>query len=123
MLQHPLNPMNKHCGIMAVDNPVIKRTRQVHHLAQSHECPCATGRATIRFGAIMATSGALMIGVVATPPSAPRELIVIVDPVNSSRPIVPSRAAWLNRATSSDNAHSECVAACRMTGTIRPALV
>jgi hypothetical protein len=44
-----------------------------------------TGRSRARFTPMMATSGALMIGVLAMPPSLPRLVMVIVEPVSSSR--------------------------------------
>ena len=43
------------------------------------------GRSAIRLTPMMATSGGLMIGVAAMPPSAPRLVTVMVEPVSSSR--------------------------------------
>ena len=59
-----------------------------------------TGRSTIRLAPMIATSGWLITGVVTMPPSGPRLVIVIVEPVSSSRVALPSRAAAARRATS-----------------------
>src|SRR3546814_2718727 len=50
-----------------------------------------TGRSTIRFTPTMATSGRLMRGVDIIPPSGPKEVSVIVEPVSSDWVAVPSR--------------------------------
>ena len=47
---------------------------------------------------MIATSGALMIGVETMPPSLPRLVIVIVEPLSSLRLAVPSRAALRDAA-------------------------
>ena len=44
-----------------------------------------TGRSTARLMPMIATSGALMMGVLAMPPSLPRLVSVIVEPASSSR--------------------------------------
>ena len=55
--------------------------------------PRITGRSTMRLTPTMATSGWLMTGVLTMPPSAPRLVIVIVEPLSSSRVALPLRAA------------------------------
>ncbi len=49
----------------------------------------------------MATSGWLMMGVCTTPPSVPSEVMVMVEPLSSSRLALPSLAAPETRAISS----------------------
>ena len=61
-----------------------------------------------------------MTGVVATPPSAPRLVMVMVEPVSSSLPALFSRAALETRATSSAVSHTSRASACFTTGTINP---
>ena len=46
---------------------------------------------------MIATSGWLMMGVVTTPPMAPSDVIVMVEPVSSSRVAVPAFAASASR--------------------------
>ena len=55
-----------------------------------------------------------------TPPSAPRLVIVIVEPCSSSSVTVPSRAAADRRATSAASDQRSRPSACSTTGTIRP---
>ena len=62
--------------------------------------PSQTGRTIILLTPMIATSGWLMIGVVATPPSAPSEVIVMVEPDSSSRVAVPALAASARRLSS-----------------------
>jgi hypothetical protein len=62
-------------------------------------------RSTILFTPTIATSGALMIGVVATPLMVPRLVMVIVDPVSSARPALPVEEdliSWRRRRTRSN---------------------
>jgi hypothetical protein len=62
----------------------------------------------------------LITGVVTMPPSAPRLVMVMVDPLSSSRAALPARAASARRAISFALAHKSSVSAWRITGTIRP---
>jgi len=64
-----------------------------------------TGRSMARFTPMMATSGALMIGVLAMPPSLPRLVIVMVEPASSSRFALLLRAASLTRRISAASSH------------------
>jgi hypothetical protein len=57
-----------------------------------------TGRSTILFGPMIATSGRLITGVVAIPPSGPSEVIVSVDPESSADVALPDRTASGNDA-------------------------
>ena len=82
-----------------------------------------TGRWAIRLTPTMATSGALITGVVTMPPRGPRLVIVIVDPESSSRVALPVRAASARRATSAAVAHRSRASAWRTTGTVSPASV
>ena len=61
-----------------------------------------------------------MTGVLAIPPSAPRLVMVMVDPVSSSRVIVPERAASVSRCTSLAQSQIVRASAWRTTATIRP---
>ena len=79
-----------------------------------------TGFSTMRLTPTMATSGALITGVVTMPPSAPRLVMVIVEPESSSRPALPVRAASASRPTSAAAAQRSSVSAWRSTGTISP---
>ncbi len=81
------------------------------------------GRSTIRLTPTIATSGRLMTGVLTMPPSAPRLVMVMVEPDSSSRAALPVRAASARRVTSAAQAHRSNVSAWRSTGTIRPASV
>ena len=71
-------------------------------------------------GPMMATSGRLMTGVCATPPSGPSEVSVMVEPDSSSLLAVPLRAASARRAISAANCHRFLSWASRITGTISP---
>ena len=79
-----------------------------------------TGRSTMRLTPTIATSGWLITGVVTMPPSAPRLVMVMVEPVSSSRVALPLRAASARRAISAALAHRSSASAWRTTGTIRP---
>ena len=70
---------------------------------------------------MMATSGRLITGVVTMPPSAPRLVIVMVEPVSSARVALPSRAASARRSTSAAQSHRLSDSQWRTTGTMRPA--
>ena len=62
--------------------------------------PRITGRSTMRLTPTIATSGWLITGVVTMPPSAPRLVMVMVEPLSSSRVALPPRAASARRAIS-----------------------
>ena len=81
----PLSFWTNAAAFAAVDDAVIERRGEVHHLAHDDLSAATTGRSMILFGPMIATSGWLITGVVATPPSAPRLVIVMVEPVSSSR--------------------------------------
>ncbi|MNL28825.1 hypothetical protein D3C87_1504880 [compost metagenome] len=85
--------------------------------------PSITGRCTMRLTPTIATSGALMIGVEAMPPSAPRLVTVRVEPLSSSRVARPARAASARRAISVALDQRSRASAWRSTGTMRPAAV
>ena len=55
---------------------------------------------------MIATSGALMMGVLAMPPSLPRLVTVMVEPLSSSRVALLLRAASLTRRISAASSHS-----------------
>ena len=99
-LEELAHPLDEAGSVPTVDDAVVEGGRQVHHLAGTHTPPVSTGRSTILLTPMMATSGALMIGVEATPPSAPRLVMVIVEPLSSASVIDPSRAASARRAIS-----------------------
>ncbi len=80
-----------------------------------------TGRVTIRLTPTIAVSGGLITGVVTMPPSGPRLVIVIVEPVSSSRVASPARAATARRAISAAHDHRSRASAWRTTGTRSPA--
>ncbi len=81
------------------------------------------GRCTMRFTPTMATSGWLMTGVLAMPPSAPRLVSVMVEPDSSSRAALPVRAPSATRVMAAAQLHRSRLSAWRSTGTIRPASV
>src|SRR5450755_4318654 len=83
--------------------------------------PCQTGRTICLLTPMMATSGRLITGVVTMPPSAPRLVIVMVEPVSSARVALPSRAASARRCTSAAQSHRLSDSQWRTTGTINPA--
>ena len=62
-----------------------------------------------------------MMGVETMPPSAPSELMVMVEPDSSSRVAVPDRAASASRFISAAQSQMPRASACRTTGTVRPA--
>ena len=82
-----------------------------------------TGRVSILLTPTIATSGALRIGVVTSPPSAPSDVIVIVEPDSSSRVAEPSRAAVVTRAISAARSQRPRASTCATTGTSRPSSV
>ena len=61
-----------------------------------------------------------MTGVAAMPPSAPRLVTVIVEPVSSSRAALPARAAAASRRSSAALCHRSSASAWRTTGTSSP---
>ena len=69
------------------------------------------GRSTMRFTPMIATSGWLITGVVTMPPSAPRLVMVMVEPVSCSRVALPLRAASARRAISPAQDHRSCASA------------
>ena len=79
-------PLHEQRRVPAVDDPVVEARREVHHLAR-HElaAPSQTGRTAILLTPTIATSGWLITGVVTMPPSAPSEVMVMVEPESSSR--------------------------------------
>ena len=64
-----------------------------------------------------------MIGVLAMPPSLPRLVMVMVEPVSSSRFALLVRAASLTRRISAARSHSVSAWASCTTGTFRPSAV
>jgi hypothetical protein len=82
--------------------------------------PTTTGRSTARLMPMMETSGALMIGVLAMPPSLPRLVSVRVEPVSSSRVALLVRAASVTRRISVATSHSDRSCTSRTTGTFSP---
>ena len=89
-------------------------------LRGSKAAPRQTGRMAILLTPTIATSGELITGVETMPPSAPRLVMVMVEPVSSSRLAVPERAASLKRATSLAQSQIVSASACCTTGTMRP---
>ncbi len=79
-----------------------------------------TARSTARLTPMIATSGALMIGVLAIPPSFPRLVMVMVEPLSSSRFALLVRAASLTRRISAASCHKLSVSAPCTTGTLSP---
>ena len=72
---------------------------------------------------MIATSGRLITGVCAMPPSGPSEVTVMVEPDSSSRVALPSRAAAASRAISAASRQTLIACASWITGTISPASV
>ena len=62
--------------------------------------PFHSGRVAMRLTPTMATSGRLMMGVVAIAPSLPSDVIEMVEPLNSSLLADPPRAAPATRDNS-----------------------
>ena len=58
-------------GVHAIDHAVVERGREVHQQPAHHLPLRNMGRSTMRLTPTMATSGWLMTGVLAMPPSAP----------------------------------------------------
>ncbi len=108
------SPMNSSAGVsssalsrwtnVAASQPSTMRWSKLDDrfiIVRGWNCwPSHIGRTCILLTPTMATSGWLMIGVVTSPPSAPSEVIVIVEPPSSSRVALPVRAASLTRAIS-----------------------
>ena len=74
--------------------------------------PSQTGRTIILLTPTIATSGWLMTGVVATPPIAPSEVMVMVEPDSSSRVALPVCAASASRLTSAAQSQRSRASAC-----------
>ena len=61
-----------------------------------------------------------MIAVAITPPSAPKLVMVKVEPMSSSRVALPVRVASASRSMSRPSSTSDLVSASRITGTRSP---
>ena len=82
---------------------------------------CTTGRSTALLSPMMATSGALMIGVEAMPPSLPRLVTVMVEPDEFlARRLVRCARARRARRISAATSHRPSDCALRTTGTLSP---
>jgi hypothetical protein len=86
-----LEPLDEHRRVPAVDHAMVERRRQVHHLAR-HELRAVPHRPDHHLvDADNRHFRMLITGVVTMPPIAPSDVMVMVEPVSSSRVAVPNR--------------------------------
>lgn len=93
--QQRLDALDEHGRIPAVDDAMIQLDDRFIILRGTNWLPSHIGRTIILLTPTIATSGWLITGVVATPPIAPSDVMVMVEPVSSSRVALPLRAASL----------------------------
>ncbi len=78
---------------VAVDDAMIEREGEQHHVADHDLVVAHDGLRLIWWTPRMATSGKLMMGVAKRPPCLPSDVIVNVEPPRSSGFVLPARAS------------------------------